>query len=64
MLTLGIPSNPVMALMIGALIMQGIQPGPSVIQEQPMLFWAIVISMWIGNVMLLVLNLPLIGMSG
>ena len=61
MLTLGIPSNPVMALMIGALIMQGIQPGPSVIHEQPMLFWAIVISMWIGNVMLLVLNLPLIG---
>ncbi|MGK6317544.1 tripartite tricarboxylate transporter permease [Neorhizobium sp. DT-125] len=61
MLTLGIPSNPVMALMIGAMIMQGIQPGPSVIHEQPMLFWAIVISMWIGNVMLLVLNLPLIG---
>lgn len=61
MLTLGIPSNPVMALMIGAMIMQGIQPGPSVISEQPALFWAIVISMWIGNVMLLILNLPLIG---
>lgn len=61
MLTLGIPSNPVMALMIGAMIMQGIQPGPSVISEQPMLFWAIVISMWIGNLMLLVLNLPLVG---
>lgn len=61
MLTLGIPSNPVMALMIGAMIMQGIQPGPSVISEQPTLFWAIVISMWIGNLMLLVLNLPLVG---
>jgi TctA family transporter len=62
MLTLGIPSNPVMALMIGAMIIQGIQPGPSVMTEQPALFWGVVISMWIGNVMLLVLNLPLIGM--
>lgn len=61
MLTLGIPSNPVMALMIGALIMQGIQPGPSVIQDQPVLFWGLIVSMWIGNLMLLVLNLPLIG---
>lgn len=61
MLTLGIPSNPVMALMIGALIMQGIQPGPSVIQEQPVLFWGLIVSMWVGNLMLLVLNLPLIG---
>jgi putative tricarboxylic transport membrane protein len=61
MLTLGIPSNPVMALMIGALIMQGIQPGPSVIAHQPALFWGIVISMWVGNLMLLVLNLPLVG---
>ncbi|MTH79739.1 tripartite tricarboxylate transporter permease [Paracoccus aestuariivivens] len=62
MLTLGIPSNPTMALMIGALIMQGIQPGPSVISEQPALFWGLIVSMWIGNVMLLVLNLPLIGL--
>jgi TctA family transporter len=62
MLTLGIPSNPVMALMIGAMIIQGIQPGPSVMTEQPTLFWGIVASMWIGNVFLLVLNLPLIGL--
>lgn len=61
MLTLGIPSNPVMALMIGALVIQGIQPGPSVITEQPTLFWGLIVSMWIGNLMLLVLNLPLIG---
>ncbi|SDG87879.1 tripartite tricarboxylate transporter permease [Propionivibrio dicarboxylicus] len=62
MLTLGIPSNPVMALMIGAMIMQGIQPGPSVMTEQPALFWGLVASMWIGNLMLVVLNLPLIGL--
>jgi TctA family transporter len=62
MLTLGIPSNPVMALMIGAMIIQGIQPGPSVMIEQPTLFWGIVASMWIGNLMLVVLNLPLIGL--
>jgi TctA family transporter len=62
MLTLGIPSNPVMALMIGAMIIQGIQPGPSVITEQPALFWGIVVSMWIGNLFLIVLNLPMIGM--
>jgi len=62
MLTLGLPSNPVMALMIGALIMQGIQPGPSVIEEQPVLFWGLIVSMWVGNMMLLVLNLPLIGL--
>ncbi|QEL27375.1 tripartite tricarboxylate transporter permease (plasmid) [Bosea sp. F3-2] len=61
MLTLGIPSNPVMALMIGAMIIQGIQPGPSVMTEQPRLFWGIIASMWLGNLMLLVLNLPLIG---
>ncbi|SDG95821.1 tripartite tricarboxylate transporter permease [Propionivibrio dicarboxylicus] len=61
MLTLGIPSNPVMALMIGAMIIQGIQPGPSVMTEQPELFWGLVASMWIGNLMLVVLNLPLIG---
>ena len=62
MLTLGIPSNPVMALMIGALVIQGIQPGPSVITEQPALFWGLIVSMWIGNLMLLVLNLPLVGL--
>jgi putative tricarboxylic transport membrane protein len=62
MLTLGIPSNPVMALMVGAMIIQGIQPGPSVIIEQPALFWGIIASMWVGNLMLLVLNLPLVGM--
>ena len=61
MLTLGIPSNPVMALMIGAMIIQGIQPGPAVMTEQPALFWGLIASMWIGNLMLLVLNLPLIG---
>jgi putative tricarboxylic transport membrane protein len=61
MLTLGIPSNPVMALMIGAMIMQGIQPGPSVISEQPALFWGIIVSMWIGNFFLVILNLPLVG---
>jgi TctA family transporter len=62
MLTLGIPSNPVMALMIGAMIIQGIQPGPSVITEQPKLFWGIIVSMWIGNLFLIILNLPMIGM--
>ena len=62
MLTLGIPSNPVMALMIGAMIIHGIQPGPQVVTSQPALFWGVVVSMWIGNLMLLILNLPLIGM--
>ena len=62
MLTLGIPANPVMALMIGALIIQGIQPGPAIVTEQPALFWGVIASMWIGNVFLLILNLPLIGL--
>ncbi|SFN83214.1 TctA family transporter [Bradyrhizobium sp. Rc3b] len=62
MLTLGIPSNPVMALMIGALIIQGIQPGPAVMTQQPALFWGIIASMWIGNFFLILLNLPLVGM--
>jgi putative tricarboxylic transport membrane protein len=62
MLTLGIPSNPVMALMVGALIIQGIQPGPSVMTQQPALFWGVIASMWIGNLFLLILNLPLIGL--
>ncbi|PYE89510.1 tripartite tricarboxylate transporter permease [Phyllobacterium leguminum] len=62
MLTLGIPANPVMALMIGAMIIQGIVPGPNVATEQPALFWGIIASMWIGNLMLIVLNLPMIGL--
>ena len=62
LLTLGIPSNPTMALMIGALMIQGIAPGPQVMTERPELFWGVICSMWIGNLMLLVLNLPLIGM--
>lgn len=62
MLTLGLPANPVMALMIGALIIQGIRPGPTVISSNPELFWGLVASMWIGNVFLVILNLPLIGL--
>jgi putative tricarboxylic transport membrane protein len=62
MLTLGIPSNSVMALMIGAMIIQGITPGPNVATEEPALFWGIIVSMWLGNLLLLVLNLPLIGL--
>ncbi|MHA6732254.1 tripartite tricarboxylate transporter permease [Devosia sp. A369] len=61
MLTLGLPSNPVMALMIGAMMIHGIQPGPSIMTQQPALFWGLITSMWIGNLFLLVLNLPLIG---
>ncbi len=61
MLTLGIPSNGMMALLIGALIIQGIAPGPRMMTSQPELFWGIIASMWIGNLMLLVINLPLIG---
>jgi TctA family transporter len=62
LLTLGIPSNAVMALMMGALIIQGIAPGPTVMQEHPQLFWGMVASMWIGNLMLVIINLPLIGL--
>ena len=62
MLTLGIPSNPVMALMIGALIIQGITPGPNVVTDEPALFWGLIVSMWVGNLILVLLNLPLIGM--
>ena len=62
MLTLGIPGNPVMALMIGALMIQGIAPGPQVMSEKPELFWGLIVSMWLGNAMLVILNLPLIGM--
>ena len=61
MLTLGLPSNPLMALMIGALMIQGIQPGPQVMTKQPELFWGVIASMWIGNLMLLIINLPMIG---
>ena len=61
LLTLGIPSNVVMALMIGALMIQGIIPGPRVMTEKPDLFWGLIASMWIGNAMLVILNLPLIG---
>jgi putative tricarboxylic transport membrane protein len=61
MLTLGIPSNVVMALMIGALMMHNIQPGPQVMTRNPNLFWGLIASMWVGNFMLVVLNLPLIG---
>jgi TctA family transporter len=62
LLTLGIPSNAVMALMVGALIIQGIQPGPRMVEAQPDLFWGLICSMWVGNLMLLVINLPMIGM--
>jgi putative tricarboxylic transport membrane protein len=61
MLTLGIPGNAVMALMIGAMMIQGIAPGPQVMSERPELFWGMIVSMWVGNLMLVVLNLPLIG---
>ncbi len=61
MLTLGIPGNAVMALMIGALTIHGIQPGPQIMTERPTLFWGMIASMWIGNLMLVVINLPLIG---
>ena len=61
MLTLGIPGNAVMALMIGALMIQGIAPGPQVMTDKPQLFWGLIASMWLGNAMLVILNLPLIG---
>jgi TctA family transporter len=62
MLTLGIPPNAVMALMVGAMTIKGIQPGPQVMQSNPELFWGLIASMWVGNLMLVILNLPLIGM--
>ena len=61
MLTLGLPSNAVMAMMIGALIIHNIQPGPQVMSANPSLFWGLIASMWIGNALLVILNLPLIG---
>jgi len=62
LLTLGIPCTPTMALMIGAMIIHGIQPGPQIMTARPDLFWGMIASMWVGNFMLVVLNLPLIGM--
>jgi len=62
LLTLGIPPNAVMALMVGAMTIHGIIPGPQVIDKRPDLFWGMVASMWIGNLMLLIINLPLIGL--
>jgi putative tricarboxylic transport membrane protein len=61
MLTLGLPASGVMALMLGALTIQGIQPGPEVMSTRPELFWGLIASMWIGNALLVVLNLPMIG---
>jgi TctA family transporter len=62
MLTLGLPASAVMALMLGALMIHGIAPGPQVMTKNPDLFWGLIASMWIGNLMLVVLNLPLVGM--
>jgi len=62
LLTLGLPAHPVMALLIGAFIIQGITPGPNVINDEPVLFWGLIASMWVGNLMLVLLNLPLIGL--
>ena len=61
LLTLGIPSNPTMAVMVGAMTIQGIAPGPRVMVTQPELFWGVIASMWIGNLALVIINLPLIG---
>jgi TctA family transporter len=61
LLTLGIPPNAVMALMVGAMTIHNIQPGPQVMSSNPALFWGLIASMWIGNLMLIILNLPLIG---
>lgn len=61
LLTLGIPSNAVIALLAGAMLIQGITPGPNIIQEQPGMFWGLIASMFIGNIMLVIINLPLVG---
>ena len=61
MLTLGIPTTPVLALMVAAMMIHNIQPGPQVMTSNPSLFWGLIVSMWIGNLMLVILNLPLIG---
>src|SRR5688500_15929096 len=62
LLTLGLPAHPVMALLVGAFIIQGITPGPNVIDDEPALFWGLIASMWVGNLLLVLLNLPLIGL--
>ena len=62
LLTLGLPSNPIMALLMGAMMIHGIAPGTAVISDRPELFWGLVASMWIGNLLLVVLNLPLVGL--
>jgi len=62
MLTLGIPGNPTMAMMIGALMIHGIAPGPRVMTDRPGLFWGLIASMWLGNLMLVILNLPMVGL--
>ncbi|MBM3371814.1 MAG: tripartite tricarboxylate transporter permease [Betaproteobacteria bacterium] len=62
MLTLGIPTNPVMALMVAAMMIHNIQPGPQVMTSNPTLFWGLIASMWVGNLLLVILNLPLIGL--
>ncbi|MEE1657363.1 tripartite tricarboxylate transporter permease [Microvirga sp. CF3062] len=62
LLTLGIPPNAVMALMVGAMTIHGIIPGPQVMTKNPTLFWGMIASMWVGNLMLLIINLPLVGM--
>jgi putative tricarboxylic transport membrane protein len=62
MLTLGIPTTPVMALMVAAMMIHNIQPGPQVMTSNPNLFWGLIASMWVGNLMLVILNLPLIGL--
>ncbi|MEI7443894.1 MAG: tripartite tricarboxylate transporter permease [Burkholderiales bacterium] len=62
MLTLGIPTTPVMALMVAAMMIHNIQPGPQVMSSNPKLFWGLIVSMWIGNLFLVILNLPLVGM--
>ncbi len=61
LLTLGLPAHPVMALMLGAFIIHGITPGPNVLVDEPALFWGLIVSMWVGNLFLVLLNLPLIG---
>ncbi|WP_435171024.1 tripartite tricarboxylate transporter permease [Falsirhodobacter sp. 1013] len=61
LLTLGIPANATMAMMMGALILHGVTPGPNIITNEPVLFWGLIASMWLGNLMLVILNLPLIG---
>jgi putative tricarboxylic transport membrane protein len=61
LLTLGLPAHPVMALMLGAFIIHGITPGPNVLVDEPALFWGLIVSMWIGNLFLVLLNVPLIG---